>query len=127
MYNKASALLKRMEEDERIKPYIITYTTFLNILARSTNSTKEAKIAETILNMLEKSQDAKMVPNNYLFDAVIKNCAFLPSKANKQTKRHALVVAVTTLGKIQASKYVKPSALTYSAFFSAIAKLTSGK
>lgn len=64
MYNKASALLKRMEEDERIKPDVITYTTFLNILARSTNSTKKAKIAETILNMLEKSQDAKMVLNN---------------------------------------------------------------
>ena len=130
-FEKAKEILKEMEEaketaDSSIFPNNITYSTFLRILAQS-RVPKKTLIAESIISAMEKYQDnPKLRPNNFTYDAVLKVCG-RPSSNDPQLRRHALILAVKTLTKIQDLPYIQSTSYSYGGFFSTLAKLTSGQ
>ncbi len=129
-YGKAKDLLKKMEEvsneDSSIELTAVTYTTFLRILANS-KVTKKTLIAEGILERMEKGnlENAKLRPNNFTYDATLQVCKKSASQ-DYRVRRHALLLAVKTLTKMQELNYIKPTSYTYAEFFSAIGALTAG-
>lgn len=131
-FEKAKGLLQEMEEaketlDGSIFPNNITYSTFLRILAQSNNVPKKTLIAESIISEMEKCQDnPKLRPNNFTYDAVLKVCG-RPSSNDPQIRRHALILAVKTLTKMQNLPYIQNTSYSYGGFYSALAKLTSGQ
>jgi pentatricopeptide repeat protein len=129
-YERAKNLLQELEEakrsEESISPNSITYTTFLKILTTS-RVPKKTLIAESIISVMEKDLDnPKLRPNNFTYDAVIKLCG-RPSSNDAKLRRHALILAVKTLTKIQDLPHIQETPYSYGAFFSTLAKLTSGQ
>ena len=101
----------------------VTYTTILKILTTS----RVPKKTMSIISVMEKDLDnPKLRPNKFTYDAVIKLCG-RPSSNDAKLRRHALILAVKTLTKIQDLPHIQETPYSYGAFFSTLAKLTSGQ
>lgn len=110
-----------------MNPDVVTYTTFLNILARSKDANKVI-IADAILEKMEgqSKENPNMMPNNFTYDAILRTCAH-PSTFDKQTLRRALILGVRTMSKFQESKSFQPTSYTFNLFFSVLNRLSSGE
>ena len=105
----------------------MTYTTYLNILARSKHPSKVI-IADEILEKMEglSNENLNVMPNNFTYDAILRTCAH-PSTFDRRTLRHALILGVRTMSKFQESDTFQPTSYSYNLFFSVINRLSTGK
>jgi hypothetical protein len=109
-----------------MSPTNVTYTTFLRILAKSRVPNKSI-IAERIVTHMETNpENQKLFPNNLTYDAVLKVCGSLPT-TDPSLHRHALVLAVKTLTKMQQLPHIVPTSFTYKEFFTTLSRLTNGE
>jgi len=129
-YPEACKILQEIEEarslDPTMNPTAITYTSFLRILAKSRVPNKSVIAERIIENMETNPNDHKLIPNNLTYDAVLKVCSSLPT-SDPTLQRHALVLAVKTLTKMQQLPHIVPTSFTYYEFFTALSKLTKGE
>lgn len=129
-YQKACKILREIETantlDPTMSPTNVTYTTFLRILAKSRVPNKSI-IAERIVTHMETNpENQKLFPNNLTYDAVLKVCGSLPT-TDPSLHRHALVLAVKTLTKMQQLPHIVPTSFTYKEFFTTLSRLTNGE
>jgi pentatricopeptide repeat domain (PPR motif) len=129
-YPEACKILQEIEMartlDPSMTPTNVTYTTFLRILAKSKVPNKSI-IAERILAEMEiNPNDHKLFPNNLTYDAVLKVCGSLIAP-DSSLQRHALVLAIKTITKMQQLPHIIPTSFTYKEFFTTLSKLTKGE
>ncbi len=124
VYEKARDILKYLEEIKHSKPNLapttVTYTTFLNVLARARNE-KKTLIAEAILHQMQSTPgNTKAQANSFTYDAILRNCAHVNSK-NSEVRSHAITLAQSVL-KYFEEHSSKITAQTYISYFTTISK-----
>ncbi len=119
---RSKQLLDQMEveEDTSIHPDVVTYTTFLNIASKFGNSSVKIDAVEQVWAKLRNKK-----PNNFFCDAILRVCIYT-NTGDTQIRRKALVLSLKALTLIQESPQIVPTSYSYSLFFSALSKHSSG-
>ena len=123
-YFHAKGILQEMENnpDHNIQPDIVTYTTFLNIIAKWKNINEKVGLAEQILDRILAR---KLQMNTFTYDAILRVCVYT-NTSDPKVRRKALVLAVKTFSEMQESYQFSPTSYSYSLFFNVISKHSSG-
>ena len=125
---KGKHILDRMESDSEVNPDVVTYTTYLNILAKSRHPDMIEEATRIVAAMEKKvlEGDKNIRPNNFTYDAILRICAVY-QKRSHEMKRKTLILAVKTMTKFQDAAYIQPSSLSYLFFIRAVNRLSSGR
>ena len=112
-------------EDDAIKPDVFSFSTCLDVWAKSKEPGKAEKayaILQKMIQFYETSGNEKMKPNVVTYNTVFNACAFSAFTADAEKKR-ALQIAITAFKTMQQSGLVKPDAITYGMMIKCIANL----
>lgn len=122
---RASTILEYMIRSQDPKPDIYSFTSVLNVLAKSKQQPDKAlqarKLLDTLLQLSEQRQDLE--PSNIAFNTVLNACAFSAS-FDEDTRRQALQIAVSTFAQLRSfTGKCRPDDITYGNLIKVIANL----
>jgi hypothetical protein len=126
---RASGILEYMIRSQDPAPDIYSFTSVLNVVAKSTHHPDKAVQAKTLLDTLIRlsKQRQELKPSSIAFNIVLNSCAFSAS-FDKETQRQALQVAVSTFALLRSPQVeCKPDDVTYGNLMKAIGNLLPGR
>jgi len=111
---------------EEIQPDVVSFTTVLDVWAKSKEENKAAQ-AQAILNMMNKwhvqTGDSSLRPNEMTYNTVLNACAF-SAMASTEEQKQALKVALTTFQELQSPQNkAKADSITYGTLLKCMANL----
>ena len=134
---RAFSILNYMLQAGRkeIQPDVISFTTVLDVWAKSKEENKAAQ-AQAILHKMNEfylqTGDASLRPNEVTYNAVLNACAF-SAMASDEERKHALTVALRTFQEMQQSssessmksgqRSIKADSITYGTLLKCMANL----
>lgn len=112
-------------DNDAIKPDVFSFSTCLDVWAKSKEPGKAEKAYVILQKMIEfhkTSGNAKMKPNEVTYNTVFNACAFSAFTAEDEKKR-ALQIAVIAFNEMKSSDLVKPDAISYGMMIKCVANL----
>ena len=99
--------------DKSIQPDVFSFCTVINTWSKSKASDK----AQKAWNLLREMESMKIIPNVYVYTAILNACAY--SSGDENQKRDAMNMAINIMVELQNRKDCFANHVTYATFFNA--------